>query len=83
MKELVQVVEQSDADFVILGGDFNADPKKNANETTIGDIRNIMVNSIEEFFQTIEVKKRANEMQNNAQIFLYVETVSMFFSFIQ
>jgi len=54
VKELVQVVEKSDADFVILGGDFNADPKANSNETTIGDIKNIMVNSIEEFFHTIE-----------------------------
>ena len=57
VKELVQVVEKSDADFVILGGDFNADPKANANETTIGDIKDVMVNSIEEFFHTIEVRK--------------------------
>jgi len=54
VKELVQVVEKSDADFVILGGDFNVDPKINANETTLHDIQNIMVNSIEEFFKTIE-----------------------------
>ena len=51
----MQIVEKSDADFVVLGGDFNVDPKVNANETTLGDIKNIMVNSIEDFFETIEV----------------------------
>jgi len=54
VKELVQVVGNSDADFVILGGDFNVDPHVNANETTLGDIKSIMVNSIEEFFLSIE-----------------------------
>ena len=50
------MVGNSDADFVILGGDFNADPHVNANETTLGDIKSIMVNSIEEFFLSIEVR---------------------------
>eukprot|EP00092_Neocalanus_flemingeri_P026367 GFUD01028583.1.p1 GENE.GFUD01028583.1~~GFUD01028583.1.p1 ORF type:complete len:338 (-),score=73.61 GFUD01028583.1:163-1176(-) len=54
VKELVEIVENSDADFVVLGGDFNVDPKVNANETTLPDIQNIMVNSIEDFFKTIE-----------------------------
>jgi len=54
VKELVQIVEKSDADFVVLGGDFNVDPKVNANETTLADIENIMVNSIDDFFKTIE-----------------------------
>jgi len=53
-KELVQWVGESDADFVVLGGDFNADPVVNANETTIQDVKNLMVNSIEEYFQVIK-----------------------------
>ena len=57
MKELVQIVEKSDADFVVLGGDFNVDPKINANETTLADIQNIMVNSIDDFFKKIEVSQ--------------------------
>ena len=57
VKELVQIVENSDADFVVLGGDFNVDPKINANETTLADIQNIMVNSIDDFFKTIEVSQ--------------------------
>lgn len=54
VKELVTFVSQSDADFVILGGDFNVDPRANGNETTYHDIRNIMTNSIEEFFIKLE-----------------------------
>jgi hypothetical protein len=66
----VKFVDKSDADFVILGGDFNVDPKVrrkmlqikylfqvNANETTYADIKTIMTNSIEEFFKKIEVSK--------------------------
>lgn len=52
VKELVRFVEKSDADFVILGGDFNVDPM--AKETTYHDIKQIMTNSIEEFFKKIE-----------------------------
>jgi len=54
VKELVEIVERSDADFVILGGDFNVDPAVNVNETTLADIKSVMVNSIEEFFQKLE-----------------------------
>jgi len=54
VKELVKFVSKSDADFVLLGGDFNVDPKVNANETTYQDVKNIMTNSIEEFFHKIE-----------------------------
>jgi len=54
VKELVKFVGKSDADFIILGGDFNVDPKANADETTYHDIKSIMVNSIEEFFKRIE-----------------------------
>jgi len=80
VKELVKIVNGSDADFVILGGDFNADPKRNGNETTITDIQEIMVNSINEFFRTIEtwlVPSRAtygnpsNTYSNKANPVLY------------
>lgn len=54
VKELVKFVDKSDADFIILGGDFNVDPKVNANETTYEDIKKIMTNSIEDFFKKIE-----------------------------
>jgi len=54
VKELVKFVNKSDADFVVLGGDFNVDPKVNANETSYHDIRHTMTNSIEEFFHKIE-----------------------------
>jgi len=54
VKELVKFVEKSEADFVILGGDFNVDPKANAHETSYRDIEKIMVNSIAEFFKRIE-----------------------------
>jgi len=54
VKELVKFVQKSDADFIVLGGDFNVDPKVNAHETTYHDIKKIMTNSIEEFFKHIE-----------------------------
>jgi len=54
IKELVKFVNKSDADFVLLGGDFNVDPKVNANETSYQDVKDIMTNSIEEFFHKIE-----------------------------
>ena len=55
MKELVEFVKESKADFVILGGDFNSDPVVNKNETTLKDITDIMVSSINEIFQKLEV----------------------------
>jgi len=62
IKELVKFVNKSDADFMILGGDFNVDPKVNANETTYHDVSSLMVNSMEEFFKIITdwlIPKRA------------------------
>ena len=56
MKELVDIVKQSQADFVILGGDFNSDPVVNKNETTLKDITDIMVSSINEIFLKLEVE---------------------------
>jgi len=53
VKELVKFVNKSDADFVVLGGDFNVDPKVNGNETTYHDVRALMKNSMEEFFKII------------------------------
>ena len=35
----------------------------NANETTYQDVKNIMTNSIEEFFHKIEVKKKHNSIR--------------------
>jgi len=54
VKELVDIVKQSQADFVILGGDFNSDPVVNKNETTLKDITDIMVSSINEIFLKLE-----------------------------
>ena len=54
--ELVDIVKESQADFVILGGDFNSDPVVNKNETTLKDITDIMVSSISEIFLKLEVK---------------------------
>ena len=56
MKELVEIIKESKADFVILGGDFNADPVVNKNETTLKDITDIMVSSVNETFPKLEVK---------------------------
>ena len=44
-------VLKSEADFVVLGGDFNADPIVNAKESTLKDINDFMVNAIEEYFK--------------------------------
>jgi len=54
VKQLVEVIKKSEADFVILGGDFNADPVVNKEETTLKDINNLMVSSIEEISQKIK-----------------------------
>ena len=54
MKELVDIVKQSQADFVILGGDFNSDPVVNKNETTLTDITGIMVSSMNEIFNWLD-----------------------------
>lgn len=51
VSELVTHIEGSDADFVILGGDFNVDPRMN--ETSYPSLKKVMVNSIEEFFHII------------------------------
>ena len=56
MKELVAIINESKADFVILGGDFNSDPVVNQNETTLKDIKSIMVSSVEEKFPKQEVQ---------------------------
>jgi hypothetical protein len=48
-------VEKSNADFIILGGDFNTDPKDN--ETSYHSLKQIMTSSMEEFFLNIEVNQ--------------------------
>lgn len=45
-------MNNSNADFVILGGDFNTDPKDN--ETSYNDLKTAMVSSMEEFFMDIK-----------------------------
>jgi len=57
VKQLMGVIKESNADFIILGGDFNADPTVNAKETTLPDINKVMVSAIEEFFKKIQVVK--------------------------
>jgi len=52
VKELVQWVKESNADFVVLGGDFNTDPKDK--ETSYHDLKEAMISSMEEFFINIK-----------------------------
>lgn len=52
VEELVGWVNNSKADFVILGGDFNTDPKDN--ETSYHNLKTAMVSSMEEFFLDIK-----------------------------
>ena len=52
-QELVSWVNNSDADFVVLGGDFNTDP--NDKETSYHNLKNAMFSSMEEFFHDIKV----------------------------
>lgn len=54
VKELVGWVDNSNADFVILGGDFNTDPEDK--ETSYHNLKNSMVSSMEEFFLDIKVR---------------------------
>jgi endonuclease/exonuclease/phosphatase family metal-dependent hydrolase len=51
VNQLLGLVQRSDADFVILGGDFNVDPRMK--ESSFLDIEQIMINSIDEFFKKI------------------------------
>jgi len=44
--------DDTDADFTILGGDFNVDPRMN--ETSYHAVKKIMVNAIEDYFHIIE-----------------------------
>ena len=53
VEELVGWVEKSNANFIILGGDFNTDPKDN--ETSYHSLKQVMTNSMEEFFLDIKV----------------------------
>jgi len=51
VNELVGWVQKSNADFVILGGDFNTDPTDN--ETSYSNLKSSMTSSMEEFFLDI------------------------------
>ena len=70
VKQLVEVIKKSEADFVILGGDFNADPVVNKEETTLKDINNLMVSSIEEISQKIKVKHFTPDVGRHLLLFL-------------
>ena len=50
---MVEWVKESNADFVVLGGDFNTDPKDK--ETSYHDLKEAMISSMEEFFINIKV----------------------------
>jgi len=52
VQELVGWASKSNADFVILGGDFNTDPKDN--ETSYHNLKEAMISSMEEFFLDIK-----------------------------
>ena len=62
VKELVEWVDQSNADFVILGGDFNTSPRDK--ETSYKNLKQMMTNSMEEFFVEIKVNKILFQCQN-------------------
>ena len=47
-QELVGWVGNATADFTVLGGDFNTDPRDA--ESSYSDLKSLMVSSIEEFF---------------------------------
>ena len=60
VQELVSWVNNSNADFVILGGDFNTDPLDK--ETSYSNLKKLMISSMEEFFLDIKewlIPKRA------------------------
>ena len=38
----MEEVKKSDADFIVLGGDFNSDPVVNSHETTLTDIKQVI-----------------------------------------
>ena len=52
LQELVKWVNSSNADFVILGGDFNTDPTDE--ETSYSSLKAAMVSSMEEFFLDVK-----------------------------
>ena len=60
VQELVGWVNASNADFVILGGDFNTDPMDK--ETSYSNLKKLMISSMEEYFLDIKqwlIPKRA------------------------
>ena len=55
VQELIGWVNKSNADFVILGGDFNTSPTDN--ETSYHNLKTAMVSSMEEFFLDIKARE--------------------------
>ncbi|XP_023327042.1 uncharacterized protein LOC111700390 [Eurytemora carolleeae] len=61
VKQLMKAVRTASADFVLLGGDFNSDPRA-TNETTYSILKQDMASSMEDFFKIITdwlIPKRA------------------------
>jgi len=58
-KEIVEHVKKSDADFAILGGDFNIDPRMK-NETTYHTLVSELSSAMLEFFKYLEELLRPN-----------------------
>jgi len=68
---LVEIIENSDADFLILGGDFNFDAKTNSKyrpkgnpESTHADLEGVLTNSMKEHLTTNEVEAHMNTYAN-------------------
>ena len=61
--QLIGWVNDSDADFVILGGDLNTNPPDN--ETGYRNLQTAMVNSMEEFFLDKQVWKTSVQVFPN------------------
>ena len=52
--ELIQLVEKSQADFIILGGDFNASPLMDFDKT-YHKIKKVMTDAFQEIMNSIKV----------------------------
>jgi len=52
VKQLMAAVTKSQADFTVLGGDFNSDPRA-VNDTTYHILKQDLASSMEDFFQRI------------------------------
>jgi hypothetical protein len=63
-KEVVELVKGSTADFAIVGGDFNIDPRM-TNETTYQTLTAELKNAMHEFFYYIEVLQLSRSLKRD------------------